>query len=337
MDGAVRLFGHLATLGIISLGFASLNGLLTLAVVALAHRSPDDDDDIALVSVLAKDVLTIYTYAALVALATVAFLGASSDPVDAAGGVLLGVLIIVGAVGGAIERRRKRAAARRRAVRPRMTGRMREFQPLLLAFGPSVFVACLLLPALALPTILGPILSVIGWLADPPLLAWIMALLAVGFACLVLAHSPSAAAMLTAMAVGAVRAGRTPGVRVGAAGRVQADGRTQGPRDDAGHVRRRFELLRTGSVVERIEARRRLAAAFEHRGMFGAATDLLISNVNDGDRDAETYTRLAHLYRSRGQAVLASLAAREAAKRRGTTPPRHPPVRTAMPATDQPG
>ena len=56
MDGAVPLFGHLGTLGIISLGFASLDGLLTLAVVALAHRSPDDDD-IALTSVPAKDIL----------------------------------------------------------------------------------------------------------------------------------------------------------------------------------------------------------------------------------------------------------------------------------------
>ena len=193
------------------------------------------------------------------------------------------------------------------------------------------------MPALALPSILGPVVSLIGWFADLPLVSWITVLCAVGFACRVILRSRSAAAMSAAVGIGAGRAGRTRGVPMSSPSRFGADHEIQGYRVGARHVRGWFEALGTGSTVERIEARSRLAAAFEHRGMFGAATDLLISNVNDGVRDAETYTRLAHLYRSRGQAVLASLAAREAAKRRGTGPPRHPLAQTAMLATDQPG
>jgi hypothetical protein len=75
-----------------------------------------------------------------------------------------------------------------------------------------------------------------------------------------------------------------------------------------------LRLLRDGDADQKIQAREQLAAVFERRGMLEEATDLLISNVQDGVRNADIFRWLARLYRNQGQEVLAMQAAAEAAK-----------------------
>jgi uncharacterized membrane protein YidH (DUF202 family) len=326
VDGPARLFSYVGKLGVISPGFATFNGVLTFAVAALVRPSRDDDD-VVLLSVLTKDALTISAYAALVALATLTLVGVASDPTTTAGGVLLGATTIVTIVGGAMRRRRTRAATAGRSPRPRIADRMLVFEPVLLALGPVVFLACLLLPALALPSVLGPVLSTTSSLGTLPLVSWLTVLVAGGFAARAIVRGRSAGGLLAATGPGSVRAGRARGMSPTGSRRVGGALEVRGPRDDGRHLRQWFERVRTGSAVEMIEARSRLATVFEHRGLYSAATDLLISNVNDGVRDAETYTRLARLYRGRGQSILAALATKAARESRGTGPT-GPPART---------
>jgi hypothetical protein len=72
--------------------------------------------------------------------------------------------------------------------------------------------------------------------------------------------------------------------------------------------------LRDGTNDQKIEAREQLATIFERRGMFEEATDLLVSNLRAGVRNADIFRRLARLYRAQGDEVTAMQAAVEAAK-----------------------
>ena len=74
-------------------------------------------------------------------------------------------------------------------------------------------------------------------------------------------------------------------------------------------------LLRDGTSEEKVRARTGLAGVFERRGMLEEATDLLAANIVAGAADAETYRRLARLYRQQGQGARALEAAAEAARR----------------------
>lgn len=73
-------------------------------------------------------------------------------------------------------------------------------------------------------------------------------------------------------------------------------------------------VLRDGGADQKIQAREQLAAIFERRGMLEEATDLLVANVHDGVKTADTFRWLARLYQGQGQEVLAMQAAAEAAK-----------------------
>ena len=73
-------------------------------------------------------------------------------------------------------------------------------------------------------------------------------------------------------------------------------------------------LLRSGTDDQKILAREQLASIFERRGMFEEATDLLVSNVRAGVRNADIFRWLARLYRAQGDEVTAMQAAAEAAK-----------------------
>lgn len=81
--------------------------------------------------------------------------------------------------------------------------------------------------------------------------------------------------------------------------------------DDAQHW---LMVLRDGTSTQRIEARSRLARIFEKRGMIEEATDLLVSNVRAGARNADIFRWLARLYKAQGQDLLSVQAAAEAAK-----------------------
>ena len=74
---------------------------------------------------------------------------------------------------------------------------------------------------------------------------------------------------------------------------------------DDRQAQRWLRQLRDGTREEKVEARSALADVFERRGMRGEATELLIANVNAGVKDAETYRRLARLYRHQGLELLA--------------------------------
>lgn len=87
----------------------------------------------------------------------------------------------------------------------------------------------------------------------------------------------------------------------------------QSASDDA-RIQAWLDDLRHGTEPEKIGARRGLARVFEQRGMLQEATDLLMTNVRTGERDANTYRWLAHLYRQQGLEMLALEAAAEAAK-----------------------
>jgi hypothetical protein len=83
---------------------------------------------------------------------------------------------------------------------------------------------------------------------------------------------------------------------------------------------------RDGTPGQKIEARSALARIFERRGMFEEATELLISNVQNGLQNAEIFRWLARLYRAQGIEVLAMQAAVAAAKYLPVLP---------VPATDE--
>jgi predicted Zn-dependent protease len=70
-----------------------------------------------------------------------------------------------------------------------------------------------------------------------------------------------------------------------------------------------LKLLRDGDGEQKIQAREQLAAIFERRGMHEEATDLLVSNVRDGVRNADIFRWLARLYRAQGDEVTAMQAA----------------------------
>lgn len=73
-------------------------------------------------------------------------------------------------------------------------------------------------------------------------------------------------------------------------------------------------VLRDGNPEQKRRARERLAEIFERRQMFEEATELLISNIRDGERTADVFRWLARLYRAQGDEALAAQAAAEAAK-----------------------
>jgi hypothetical protein len=80
-------------------------------------------------------------------------------------------------------------------------------------------------------------------------------------------------------------------------------------------------LLRDGNDDQRVQAREQLAAIFERRGMLEEATELLISNIRGGVRNAAIFLWLARLYESQDQEELAVRAAAEAATCRPLRPP----------------
>jgi hypothetical protein len=82
-------------------------------------------------------------------------------------------------------------------------------------------------------------------------------------------------------------------------------------------------LLREGDATQKIQARERLAAIFECRGMYEEATDLLVSNARAGVRNADIFRWLARLYRAQGDEVTAMQAAAEAAKFMPSSPSPH--------------
>jgi hypothetical protein len=73
-------------------------------------------------------------------------------------------------------------------------------------------------------------------------------------------------------------------------------------------------VLRDGSDDQKIAARSALARVFEQRNMYEEATDLLISNIQAGFKNADIFRWLARLYRAQGEEVLSMQAAAEAAK-----------------------
>jgi hypothetical protein len=75
-----------------------------------------------------------------------------------------------------------------------------------------------------------------------------------------------------------------------------------------------LEVLRNGSESEKIQAREQLAVIFEQRGMYVEATDLVVSNVRAGVKNADIFRWLARLYRAQGDEVTAMQAAAEATK-----------------------
>jgi hypothetical protein len=82
-----------------------------------------------------------------------------------------------------------------------------------------------------------------------------------------------------------------------------------------------LDVLHRGHRDQKIEARHQLAQIFERRGMYPEATDLLISNVGAGVKNADIYRWLARLYKTQGQEVMAMHAAAEAAKYMTGPPP----------------
>lgn len=58
---------------------------------------------------------------------------------------------------------------------------------------------------------------------------------------------------------------------------------------------------RDGDADERITARDRLAAIYEHQGSYDAAAKLLMANMQDGVMNVEILERLSRLNRARGK------------------------------------
>jgi len=83
----------------------------------------------------------------------------------------------------------------------------------------------------------------------------------------------------------------------------------------AEQIERWLVMLRDGTVVEKIRARRGLAYVFEQRGMVVEATELLERNVASGVNSPETLRWLARLYRVQGDREHAVVAEAEASRR----------------------
>jgi hypothetical protein len=81
------------------------------------------------------------------------------------------------------------------------------------------------------------------------------------------------------------------------------------PDDDA---ERYLTLLRQGSPAEKIEARDRLGAIFERRGLLDEAAQAYETNIREGVRDPDLYERLASVYRQQGRTELADEVLQEA-------------------------
>ena len=93
-------------------------------------------------------------------------------------------------------------------------------------------------------------------------------------------------------------------------------------------------LLRNGTDVQKIQARERPPPSSSARGMFEEATDLLVSNVRAGVRNADVFRWLARLYRAQGDEVTSMQAAAEAAKYiRVASEPASPTPTLVMPAS----
>jgi hypothetical protein len=73
-----------------------------------------------------------------------------------------------------------------------------------------------------------------------------------------------------------------------------------------------LDLLQLDSSFDQQGARCRLADVFDRRGMLDEAVDLLITNIEAGERTERTYRHLASLYRRQGQEALALRASVEA-------------------------
>jgi len=106
--------------------------------------------------------------------------------------------------------------------------------------------------------------------------------------------------------------------------------------DDQADIQYWLSQLRDRTDAERIAARVELARIFEQRGMFEEATDLVVSNVRAGARDAETFRWLARLYRAQGDENLAMQAAAEAAKYFTLPPPANALVLASRPIHSAP-
>ena len=66
--------------------------------------------------------------------------------------------------------------------------------------------------------------------------------------------------------------------------------------EDGPQIQRWLETLRSGSALDKLDARRGLAGVFEGREMYAEAIDLLEANVLAGARSAHTLRWLARLY-----------------------------------------
>jgi hypothetical protein len=95
-------------------------------------------------------------------------------------------------------------------------------------------------------------------------------------------------------------------------------GKASGPRaTDDEQADRWLAILRQGTPAEKATARRALSAIFAARGLTAEAIDLLVTNAREGQRDAELFRTLAHLYRQAGDEYLAASAALEATRLTG--------------------
>lgn len=75
---------------------------------------------------------------------------------------------------------------------------------------------------------------------------------------------------------------------------------------------RYLALLREGSPTEKVEARDRLGAIFERRGLLDEAAAAYENNIREGVRDPDLYERLAGVYRQQGRTELADEVLQEA-------------------------
>ena len=85
-------------------------------------------------------------------------------------------------------------------------------------------------------------------------------------------------------------------------------------------IQRWLDVLRAGSEVEKLGARRGLAGVFEQRGMLEEAIELLETNVQAGVRSAETLRWLSRLYQAQGDEVRSLAAAVTASQQPEVSP-----------------
>jgi hypothetical protein len=83
---------------------------------------------------------------------------------------------------------------------------------------------------------------------------------------------------------------------------------------DDRRIQRWLDVLRDGSEMEKIGARRALAGVFEQRGMFDEAIELLERNVEAGVRSADTLRWLSRLYQTQGDEATSLEAAVDASR-----------------------